>query len=74
MSTKHTLTNEALSKRFDSPFALVNYSIRIARDLILKGEDFQSNPATDVLMRIADRRELYLDIVEDEEEEEEEVA
>ncbi len=34
---KGTLTTEALGKRFNNSFELVNYSIKFARDLIMSG-------------------------------------
>lgn len=57
MSLKNTLTNESLNKRFDNPFALVNYAISLARTKILRGEGVESNPANDVLELIAENRD-----------------
>lgn len=68
MSLKNSLTNEQLSKRFDNPFALVNYAIGLAKIRVHRGEGLNSNPANDVLELIA----KGLDRSEDEEEEDEE--
>lgn len=57
VSLKNTLTNESLNKRFDNPFALVNYAISLARGKILRGEGVESNPANDVLELIAENRD-----------------
>jgi hypothetical protein len=69
MSLKNSLTNEKLNKRFDNPFALVNYAIELAKIRVRRGEGLESNPANDVLELIAKGHD-----VSDEEEEEEQEA
>lgn len=73
MSMKHSLTNEKLNARFDNPFSLVNYAIRLAKDKISRGEETEANPANDVLESLADRREKFEPVIEEEEEFDEEV-
>lgn len=65
MSLKNTLTNEQLNQRFDNPFALVNYAIKLAKIRVYKGESLDSNPANDALELIATGDDL-----EEEEEDE----
>lgn len=72
MSLKHTLTNEQLNRRFDNPFALVNYAISLARTRVQRGEGLDANPANDVLEMIAKGDDFSSDF-EDEEEDEEEI-
>lgn len=71
MSLKHTLTNEQLNKRFDNPFALVNYAIHLAKIKVHRGEGMDSNPANDVLEMIALGHDLEEDLDNEEDEEEE---
>lgn len=57
METKENLTNEAISKRFDSQFDLVNYAIGVAQDMIHAGRGPRvktqtENPALQVLAEI----------------------
>lgn len=57
MDVKDLLTNEKLTKRFSSLFELVNYSIRIAEELIKSGRDPRvrtdiQNPMYRVLLEI----------------------
>lgn len=69
MSLKDSLTNEKLNKRFENPFALVNYAISLAKVRVQRGEGMDSNPATDVLETIAagyDRFETEEDEFEEE--------
>lgn len=72
MSLKNTLTNEKLSKRFDNPFALVNYAIGLAKIRVHRGEGLNSNPVNDVLELIAKGQDVDPDFDQDEEEEDEE--
>ncbi len=72
MSVKNSLTNERLNDRFDNAFSLVNYAISMARQLVLKGEQFQANPANEVLELIVDYRDGDFMENEDEEMDEEE--
>ena len=58
MSLKDKLTNEELNKRFDNPFALVNYAISLATIKVQRGEGIDSNPANDVLELIAEGKDL----------------
>ncbi|MBS0623776.1 MAG: hypothetical protein JSS62_04055 [Verrucomicrobia bacterium] len=53
MSLKGTLTNEKLSKRFGSPFALVCHAIHVAKQSVQKGEGMEMHLASDILERIA---------------------
>lgn len=54
MSVKNSLTNEMLNDKFDNSFTLVNYAIKMARNLVSRGEEFLSNPANEVLERIVE--------------------
>jgi hypothetical protein len=58
MSLKNTLTNEKLNKRFDNPFALVNYAIQLAKIRVQRGEGLDTNPANDVLELIAKEQDF----------------
>lgn len=49
MALQGSLTNEALTERFESPFALVNRAIRLAKARILRGDHFEENPAVETL-------------------------
>lgn len=71
MSLKNTLTNEQLNQRFENPFALVNYAIKMAKVRVQKGEESHSNPANDVLEIIAKGHDLLREDEEFDEEEEE---
>lgn len=44
------LTNEHLNKEFDSPFNLVNFAIKQARNKIARGDLYGSNLVTEVLL------------------------
>lgn len=70
MSLKDSLTNEKLNKRFENPFALVNYAISLAKVRLQRGEGMDSNPATDVLETIASGYDRFEMDDEDEFEEE----
>lgn len=67
MVIKKFLTNERLGKRFINPFHLVNYAIDMAKTKIQRGEDLQTNLATKILEVIADEKDLYERVEEDEE-------
>ncbi len=54
------MTNEELSKRFDNPFTLVNYAISLAKTMILRGEEIDTNPAVDVINAIEEHRDLAI--------------
>lgn len=71
MSIKHLLTNEKLNKRFESPFALVNYAIQLAKVQIKRGYDLDTNPANEVLELIVQGKD-HLEDVEDLEDEDDE--
>lgn len=58
MSVNDEVTNESLNKRFDNPFALVNYAIQIARDKIGRGEIDSSNLANEILEILVNREDL----------------
>lgn len=49
MARKERLTNEKLNKLFDSPFSLVNYVIKQAKNKIAKGDVRSSNVAIEAL-------------------------
>jgi hypothetical protein len=70
MSLKNTLTNEQLNKRFDNPFALVNYAIQLAKARVQRGEGLDSNPANDVLELIVKGHDTLNDSEEENDEEE----
>lgn len=62
MDVKDLLTNEKLTKRFSSLFELVNYSIRIAEELIQTGRDPRvrtdiQNPMYRVLLEILNEKD-----------------
>lgn len=62
MDVKDLLTNEKLTRRFSSLFELVNYSIRIAEELIKSGRDPRvrteiQNPMYRVLLEILNDRD-----------------
>jgi hypothetical protein len=46
-------TNENLNKRFNNPFALVNYAIRLAKKHVREGDWVDTNPANEVLELIS---------------------
>lgn len=46
------LTNEHLNKEFDSPFNLVNFAIKQARNKIARGDLYGSNLVTEVLAEL----------------------
>lgn len=71
MSIKNSLTNEDLGERFDNQFQLVNYAISLAKDLVERGEQLDTNQATEILERISDNKDLLRDDEEEEETEEE---
>lgn len=60
---KNHLTNENLNKKFDSPFNLVNYAIKLARARIAKGESYSSNVALDILDELEDEDESSEEIL-----------
>ncbi len=57
MSVKNFITNEKINEKFDNTFSLVNHAIALARKLIDKGEEFEINPANEVLERILQGRD-----------------
>lgn len=72
MSLKNNITNERLSKRFDNPFALVNYAIGLARAMVLRGDGLEENPANEVLELIAKGHNFEADLEDDLDDEEDE--
>lgn len=72
MSVKQQLTNERLNERFDNPFSLVNYAIKLARDKIARGEIDSSNLANDILELIVSGEDV-LEIEEEREREDVEI-
>ncbi|NGX53324.1 MAG: hypothetical protein K1000chlam4_00033 [Chlamydiae bacterium] len=57
MKSNKPLTNEMLNKRFDNPFSLVNYAISIAKGLVVRGEERETNVANDVMEMIEEGRD-----------------
>ncbi|NGX55646.1 MAG: hypothetical protein KR126chlam2_01285 [Chlamydiae bacterium] len=57
MTNNKPLTNEQLNKRFENPFTLVNYAIDIAKGLIQRGEERDTNAANDVMEMIQSNRD-----------------
>lgn len=58
MSLKNFLTNEELGGRFANQFQLVNYAINMAKKMVERGEELDSNQASKILELIVDNREL----------------
>lgn len=61
---KDYLTNEAIKKRFDNQFDLVNYAIGVAKDMILAGRGPRirtqtENPALQVLEEIVAGKDQF---------------
>lgn len=71
MSLKNSLTNEKLNQRFENPFALVNYAIKLAKIRVMRGEALDDNPANEVLELIAKGHDILDHSSEDEDFEEE---
>lgn len=65
MTARKNLTNEKLSKRFDNPFALVNYAISLAKIEILRGQGYDSNPANDVVDLITSGGDLIVPLADE---------
>jgi len=63
MSLRGTLTNEKLSKRFDSPFTLVCHAIDLAKESVQRGEGMEMHLASEILERIA-KQEGYISMSE----------
>jgi DNA-directed RNA polymerase subunit omega len=66
---KGNLTNEAIKKRFDNQFDLVNYAIGIAKEMILAGRGPRvktqtENPALQVLEEIVAGKDIFEEKVE----------
>lgn len=62
MDVKDFLTNEKLAKRFKNMFELVNYSIRIAEELLKSGREPRvrteiQNPMYQVLLEIVNDKD-----------------
>ncbi len=62
MDVKDLLTNEKLTRRFKSLFELVNYSIRVAEEMLKSGRDSHvrtdvQNPMYRVLLEILNDKE-----------------
>jgi hypothetical protein len=79
MASKDRLTTERLKKKFNSPFDLVNYSIKLAKDMIYTGRGCRvdttvGNKAYQVLLEIAEDKDYLTEIVNDEYEDDEELV
>lgn len=59
--SKNNLTNETLTKDFKSNFELVNYAIKLAKNLIKAGQEsrFSDNRAMSVLKEIEEGKDLF---------------
>jgi hypothetical protein len=72
MDLRELLTNEKISKRFKSQFDLVNYAIRLAENMISTGRDPRvkldtQNRAMQILSEIANGKDVFDEIPEEEE-------
>lgn len=77
--SKDSVTSEALAKKFQSHFDLVNHAIKMAENMILTGREprvrhevIGLNSASIVLEEIMQGKDYLEEILDDEEEEEEE--
>ncbi|EPP35081.1 hypothetical protein CP10139811_0254 [Chlamydia ibidis] len=64
MTNKDRLTNEKLNLLFESPFSLVNYAIKQAKNKIAKGDVRSSNVAIEAL-NILEREGIQPDVSEE---------
>ena len=64
MTNKNRLTNEKLNLLFESPFSLVNYAIKQAKNKIAKGDVRSSNVAIETLA-LLDREGIQEDLIEE---------
>lgn len=76
MQFKECLTNESIKKEFKSPFDLINYAIKLAKDMIRTDRACRvatpiQNRAYQVLLEIYEKKD-FLTHYEDEEEDLEE--
>lgn len=70
MDKKDFLTTEALSKRFISPFDLVNYAIRLAENAIKTGRAMRvtsdsQNLAQELLLEIVHNRDTFEEVIDE---------
>lgn len=75
MPIKDFLTTEQMSKRFKSPFDLVNYAIELAKKAVASGHSSKvttdvQNLAQQILLEILNYQDTYDEAYETEEEEE----
>jgi hypothetical protein len=67
MAVKRTLTNQHLSTKFTNSFELVNYAIRLAKNMIQSERPCRiptpvQNRAFQILLEIAEGKDLFDDI------------
>jgi len=72
MASKDQLTSERIRKRFKSPFDLVNYSIKLAKDMIHTGRGCRvdtpiNNKAYQILLEIAEDKDKFSDAYKEKE-------
>lgn len=70
MDKKDFLTTEGLSKRFVSPFDLVNYAIRLADNAIKTGRAMRvtsdsQNLAQELLLEILNNKDTFEEVIEE---------
>ena len=63
MSNHKALTNEELNKHFENPFKMVNHAIKLAHQLIERGEERETNPILDVMIALERNEEKIEPIV-----------
>ncbi|MBJ7448961.1 MAG: hypothetical protein JHC93_01220 [Parachlamydiales bacterium] len=71
-NSKEFLTSEQISRRFNSSFDLVKHAVRLAKNMIRSGRGTRvqttiQNRAYQILLEIADNKDVFDDIPEPEE-------
>lgn len=66
---KENFTNELFGKRFSNTFELVNYAIRLAKNMLSTGRACRimtpiQNRAYEVLIEIKDNKDLFDEVIE----------
>lgn len=69
-SLRKALTNERLSKKFNSSFELVNYAIKLAENIVKTGRNsavktYVQNPAYWALLEIVEDKDAFQDLVDE---------
>lgn len=67
MAARDTLTHEKVGKKFNSSFELVNYAIKLAKNMIQTGRGCRvdtpiQNRAYQVLLEIAENKDQFLEV------------